>query len=43
MASLSRKGTDIGPKGSRGRGVGLAASTLPKAKQIDLQDKKKKK
>ena len=27
MASLSRKGTDIGPKGSRGRGVGLAAST----------------
>jgi hypothetical protein len=39
MASLSRKGTDIGPKGSRGRGVGLAASTLLKAK---LKDKKKK-
>ena len=39
VASLSRKGTDIGPKGSRGRGVGLAASTLPKAK---LKDKKKK-
>ena len=40
MASLSAKGTDIGPKGSRGRGVGLAASTLPKAK-LEVSDKLK--
>ena len=30
MSSLSRKGTDIGPKGSRGRRVGLSASNEPK-------------
>ena len=37
MASLSAKGTDIGPKGS---GVGLAASTLPKAK-LEISNKLK--
>ena len=34
MASLSRKGTDIGPKNGRVRGAStLAASTLPKEKK----------
>jgi len=39
MASLSTKGTDIGPKGTGGGAVGLAAATKAKAK---LKDKKKK-
>ena len=34
MSSLSRKGTDIGPKNGRARGLStLAASTLPKEKK----------
>ena len=34
MSSLSRKGTDIGPKNGRVRGAStLAASTLPKEKK----------
>jgi hypothetical protein len=37
MASLSRKGTDIGPKNGRARGVGTLVAQKEKTK-----DKKKK-
>ena len=39
MASLSRKGTDLGPKNGRARGVGTLVASTDKEK---MKDKKKK-